>query len=189
VIINVAEWLTTDGCTCLYYLTWHFIITWWFVQFYWMYYMYYYFPQMLEYQDIQGIHFLTRGVLLYTNFKSCTPAPVLCLITCKLWAKIRNEALSHLNGYSLTAGFPGTYADFPWCRWADSKISKRMRRSLSILWWPHCIVSRQQQPPKCQKYCPDCFQHLVFRIQSNKSGLKVKSVINHWHYFCLVLVI
>ena len=30
-----------------------------------------------------------------------------------MWAKIRNEAVSHLNGYSLAAGFSGTLADFP----------------------------------------------------------------------------
>jgi len=40
-------------------------------------------------------------------------------------------------------------------------------------------IFMQQQPPKCQTYCPDCSQHWVFRIQSNNSSLKVKSVINH----------
>ena len=63
-----------------------------------------------------------------------------------------------------------------------------MKKWLSILWWPYCIIVRQQQPPKCQTYCPDCSQHWVFRIQSNKSSLKVKSMINHWNYFCLILV-
>ena len=29
---------------------------------------------------MQSIHFQTRGVLLYTNLKYCTPSTVLCLI-------------------------------------------------------------------------------------------------------------
>jgi len=61
-----------------------------------------------------------------------------------------------------------------------------MKRWLSILWWPYCKVSRQKQQPKCQTYCQDCSQRRVFRIQSNKSSLKVQSVINHWHYFFLI---
>jgi len=34
---------------------------------------------------------------------------VLRLITCKMWEKIRNDAVSHLDGYTWTARFPGTY--------------------------------------------------------------------------------
>jgi len=151
-------------------LTWYFIITWWFVQFYGMYYMYYYYPQMLEYQDIHNTRFLTRGELLCTNFKCCTPSTVLCFITCKMWEKIRNEAVSHVNGYSWAAGLPGTYVEFPWGSCADIKISKRIKRWLFILWWPYWIGFRLQQHPKCQTYFPDCSQHWVFRIQSNKSS-------------------
>ena len=92
-------------------MTCYFIITGRFLQFYGMYYMYYYFPQMLEYQDIQSICILTTGVLLYTDLKCCTPSAVLCLIACKIWAKVINEAVSHLNGYSWAAGLPGTYCD------------------------------------------------------------------------------
>ena len=129
-------------------MTCYIIITLWFLQFYGMYCMYYYFPQMLEYQDIQSIHFLTRGVLLYTNFKCCTPSTVFCLITCKMWAKIRNEAVSDLNDYSWAAGFPSIYPDSPWCRYADTKRGKRAAASRMPDILPRLLPERGVQKTK-----------------------------------------